>query len=443
MKINRLLSPKQLVSKVKHTLLAGLPGMGKGMAGESYVTQFVGEEKVFDLHSESRGEGMYYGLPQTDSGLLFRINYLTNGRLVRYNDKDNPKSKHIKNEIIMLRGKNLNKLTRLPKNIKVCMFNEEWVSNEDLKHFLAFNENQSGFLDMIFELVEDRHLNLSQLYKFLDTASKNKLSKPAKLLKQMGAHYMSINTIKRRARTLLRSGIFFNSLEEETDDIDNNNFYFLDLPKSLQEIDAITSFSTYLIEDEYIKYVAEAVLLKKFIELIETRQYDVPITFYIREANDFYYMGRNSPPYVVDIQESIEKILRKGRFLGGAKVTVIMDTQLLNDILRSVFNNFNKFICFRLPITDSKLLETKATIPTEYLYKLASCDVGQGMYVVNGGFEYLCLFIPTLHQKADPEFDVFRYLANIYGIKDYATTNFIKNIVEQEQQSLKIEGILA
>lgn len=442
MRINRLLSPKQLISKVKHTLIASLPGMGKGMFGEFYVSQFVGEEKVFDLHSESRGEGMYYSLPQTDFNHLWKISYLTNNRLVRYNDKDNPKSRHIKNEIIMFRGKNLSKLKKLPANVKVCMFNEQWVSNEDLKSFLAFNENQAGFLDMIFELVEDKHINLSQLYKFLDNASKNKMSKPAKLLKQMGAHYMSINTIKRRARTLLRSGIFYNSLEEKPEDIKNGKFYFLELEKSLQQIDTITSFSTYLIEDMYIKYVAEAVLLKKFIELIETRQYDIPITFYIREGNDFYYMGRNSPPYVVDIQESIEKILRKGRFLGGAKVTVIMDTQLLSDIPRSVFNNFNKFVCLRLPITDSKLLLTKATIPIDYLYKLASCDVGQGMYVVNGGFEYLCLFVPTLHQKADPEFDVFDYLGNIYGVKDYTTTNFINTIQELEEQRLEFEELI-
>jgi len=440
MKINRSLKPKQLSSKVKHTLISGLPGMGKGMFGEFYVSQFIGEEKVFDLHSESRGEGMYYGLPQTDSNLLQRISWLTNNVLVRYNDKKNPKSRQIKNEIIMLRGKNLSKMARLPANIKVCMFNESWVSNEDLKHFLAFNENQAGFLDMIFELVEDKHITLSQLYKFLETASKNKISKPAKLLKQMGAHYMSINTIKRRARTLLRSGIFHNSLEEKPED--TKQFYFLSLEESLKDMSTITSFSTYLIEDEYIKYVAEAVLLKKFIELIETRQYDVPITFYIREANDFYYMGRNSPPYVVDIQESIEKILRKGRFLGGAKVTVIMDTQLLTDLPRSVFSNFNKFICFRLPITDSKLLLTKATIPVEYLYKLASCDVGQGMYIVNGAFEYLCLFIPTLHQKADPEFDVFKYLGNIYGTKDYRQTFFIKNMEEQEQQPLVMSELL-
>ena len=441
MRINRLLSPRQHISKVKHTLIGGLPGMGKGMFGEFYVSQFIGEEKVFDLHSESRGEGMYYGLPQTDSGLLHKISYLTNNRLVRYNDKANPKSRHIKNEIIMLRGKNLSKLKKLPANIKVCMFNEDWVTNEDLKNFLAFNENQAGFLDMIFELVEDKHIKLSQLYKFLDIASKNKMSKPAKQLKQMGAHYMSINTIKRRARTLLRSGIFFNSLDEKQDDMEQEMFYFLNLADSLKDRDAITSFSTYLIEDHYIKFVAEAVLLKKFLELIETRQYDIPITFYIREANDFYYM-RNPPPYVQDIQDSIEKILRKGRFLGGAKVTVIMDTQLLNDLPASVFNNFNKFVCFRLPITDSRLLLNKATIPIEYLYKLASCDVGQGMYIVNGMFEYLALFIPTLHQKADPEFDVFAYLSSIYGIKDYAETDFLSDIEKQEQAPLLMQEIL-
>ena len=438
MRINRLATPKQIRSKTRHTLIAGLSGYGKGMFGEFYVAQFIGKEKVFDLHSESRGEGMYYGLPQTDSGLLYKIGYLTNNRLVRYNDRENPKSKQIKNEIIMLRGKVLAKFPILPENIKVTVFNEEWISNEDLKKFLAFNDAQSGFLDTIFEIFEDRHIKLSFLYNFLMKA-KDKKSKEYKLLKEMGAHYMIINTVKRRARTLLRSGIFFNSLEEKQSDL--KYFNFLDLSQSLKDLNTITSFSTYLIEDEYIKYVAESVLLKKFIELVETRQYDVPMLFYIRELNDFYWK-KNPEPYVIDVQVSIEKILRKGRFLGSAKVTVIGDTQLLSDIPDSVFNSFNKFLCFRLPIKDSQLLLRKATIPLDYLYKLASCDVGQGMYVVNGGYEYPCLFIPTLHMKAEPEFDVFAYLSSIYGSTNYKHSTYVQKIIEQETILTEKEAVI-
>ena len=428
MRINRLITPKQIVSKTKHTLIAGLSGYGKGMFGEFYATQFVGHEKVFDLHSESRGEGMYYSLPQTDSTMLRKIYYLSNSRLIRYNDIKDPKSKQISNEIIIFRGKLLSKLPQLPSNIKVTTFNEEWLTNEDLKKFLAFNDSQQGFLDSIFELFEDRHIKLSELYNFLMKAGRNKNGIESKALKEMGAHYMVTNIIKRRARTLLRSGIFFNALEETPEDM-QNYFHFLDLARSLKDINTITSFSTYLIEDEYIKYVAEAVLLKKFIELIETRQYSIPIVFYIREMNDFYYIV-TPPPYVIEIQQSIEKILRKGRFLGGAKVTVIGDTQLLDDIPDYLFNSFNKFICFRLPLKDSSKLLRKATIPQEYLYKLAGCDVGQGMFVANGAFEYLALFLPTLHQKSDPEVDVFAYLGRIHGIKDYADSSYVKKILE-------------
>jgi hypothetical protein len=397
------------------------------MFGEFYVSRFSGREKVFDLHSESRGEGMFYGLPQTDSGLLHRIDYLTNGILQR---------KSFPNEIVMFRGYNLLKLPVLPKNIKVCVFNEDWLTNEDLKKFLAFNESQSGFLDMIFELYDDKHIRLSELYEFLNRAAKDKKSKEAKELKNIGAHYMNVNTIKRRARTLLRSGIFFNSLEESSSDIDNGFFHYLNLEQSLRDVHLITTFSTYLIEDEYVKFVAEAVLLKKFIELIETRQTRTPILFYIREANDYYYM-KTPPPYVLEIQNGIEKILRKGRFLGGAKVTVVMDTQLLNDVPDTVFNSFNKFICFRLPIKDSEKLLRKATIPREYLIKLAMCEVGQGMYVVNGTFEYLCLFIPTLHRKADPEFDVFTYLSGTYGSIDYSKSKFLDLVLMLDK---KVKG---
>lgn len=415
MRVNFLLPPNVHYSKTKHTLIAGISGYGKGMFGEFYVSQFVGYEKVFDLHSESRGEGMYYGLPQTDSGLLRKMSYLT---------RDTLKRKTFKNEIIMFRGKNLAKMPSLPANIKITVFNEEWLTNEDLKRFLSFNEQQSGFLETVFEIHNDQHVTLSYLYEFLQDASANKKGQSATELRRYGVHYATINTIKRRVRLLLRSGIFFNKNEEDVQEM-NNYFCYLDVNSSIQDIESITTYSTYLIEDIYIKYVAEAVLLKKFLELIETRQFSIPVVVYIRELNDFYYMKHNAPSYVLDIQDSIEKILRKGRFLGGTKVTVIGDTQLLDDISDALFNSFNKFICFRLPVKDSEKLLRKATIPREYLYKLASCDVGKGMYVVNGTFQYLALFIPTLHKKADPDFDVFEYLCSIYGAKNYEDSSYV------------------
>lgn len=418
MRINRILPAKQHFSKTRHLLIAGLSGYGKGNVGEFIISQSIGKEKVFDLHSESRGEGMFYLLPQDDKKMLERIDWLTNGIL---------KPRTFPNEIIMFRGKNLFKIHELPKNIKVCVFNEKWVTNDDLKKFVSSSEKQSEFMETIYEIHNDKPITLSYLYDYLMKCS-DKKSKEAKQLKEYGSHYMTVNTIKRKCRTLLRSGIFYNSLEENLKDFETGYFQFLNLMDSLNDVDTITTFSTYLIEDEYIKYVAESVLLKKFIELIETRQSRVDILFYIREVNDYYY--KKSPEaYVLDVQSNIEKILRKGRSLGGAKITCVLDTQLLNDIPDSVFNGFNKFLCFRLPLKEVEKLLRKATLPKDIMYKMTRLEVGQCAYIINGGFEYYGEALPTLHKKHDPEFDVFKELINEYGMVNYNNTLFVKKLL--------------
>ena len=85
------------------------------------------------------------------------------------------------NEIIMFLGHNLKKFSTLPKIVKICVFNEDWVTNDDLKDFLAFNESQAGLLDTIFEIHNDEHMTLTEFYKFLIKTSEP-LSKERKKL---------------------------------------------------------------------------------------------------------------------------------------------------------------------------------------------------------------------------------------------------------------------
>ena len=59
----------QIRSKTKHMLVVGMSGFGKDMFSEGYVARMASKGyKVFDLNSESRGEGMYYSLLQDDFG---------------------------------------------------------------------------------------------------------------------------------------------------------------------------------------------------------------------------------------------------------------------------------------------------------------------------------------------------------------------------------------
>jgi hypothetical protein len=421
-RINRISGYQQIESKTKHTLIAGLSNSGKGMYGEWYVPKFVKKGfKVFDMNSESRGEGMLYSIKQNDFSYLRRLSYLTN---------DIVKPEAYKNEIIMFLGHNLKDIQVLPKNVKLCVFNENWLDNEDLKKLLAFNDPQSQFMDTIFELHGDKKIPLRYLYNFLKNAARSKDSEEAVALKQAGTHAGIASTIKRRIRSLLRSGLFHNSKEDM-----ENHFEYLNLAESLKQTDTITSFSTYLINDLYIRYVCINVLLKKFIELLERRQTTTPIVFYIREGNDFFYM-EDPQPYQVSIQNSIDKILRKGRSLGGSEVVVVMDTQLLNDLPISIFMGFDKFICFKLPTRDSMKLTWKADIPELYLKFLSKVKVGVGMIIAAGNFQYPIKFLPTSHKKADRNFDVFQYLISVYGEKDYSKTQFLNvTLLQSEDDS--------
>ena len=411
MRLNQLTKVLVLRSKTPHTLIGGISGFGKGVFGEDYCTKHIGEYKVFDINSHSRGEGMFYGFKQDDPKMLETLDYLSNGIL---------KPRAYKNEIIMFLGNNLKKIRRLPRNVKICVFNEEWLTNEDLKNFLAFNETQISLLDTIFEVNEDKHMTLTELYTYLMRVTLPN-SRERNMLKGFGgAHYMTINTIKRRARSLLRSGLFWNDEKDM-----KGYFHYLDLNESVRNFDAITTYSRYLIDNPYTSYVCMDVLIKKFIEYIELRESEAPMLFYIRELNDFYIM-KDPPQYVVEIQENIDKILRKGRFLGKSKIMLVTDTQLFNDIPTSLFNGFNKYITFRLPLNDSKKLLNKATIPPQFLIALSQLEVGYYLSVISGSFQYPCRALPTLHKKAEPDFDVFEHLTNMYGAKDYTYSNFLQ-----------------
>lgn len=412
MKLNKLTNVLILQSKTPHTLVAGISGYGKGVWSESYVTKHIGEWKVFDINSESRGEGMFYGFEQDSRAMISKIDYLSNNIL---------KPKAYPSETIMFLGNNLKKLKQLPNNVKVCVFNEEWITNEDLKNFLAFNESQTGFMDTIFEMHDDRHITLTEFYEYLMKVGNPKSKERTQLKEFGGGHYMVISTLKRRARSLLRSGLFWN----DSDDIPDY-FEFLDLRNSVNDVNKITSYSRYLIDNPYTSYVCMNVLIKKFIEFIELRESEVPILFYVRELNDFYRM-KDPPQYVIEIQENLDKILRKGRFLGKSKIMLVCDTQLLNDIPTYMFNSFNKYIVFRLPIGDSKRLLNKATIPPQYLLALSKLEVGYFMSVISGSFQYPVRALPTLHKKAEPDFDVFEHLTSLYGAKDYTNSKFISD----------------
>ena len=168
----------QLNSKTKHEIIFGGSGMGKGMYDEGYFTKHVSQGyKCIDLNSLDRGEGMFYGLKQDDFSLQRKIKMLTNDAI---------KPTAYKNEIVMFLGTGIRFMQNIPKNIKVCVFNEDDMDNEDLKNFIALTESQQAFMETFFDMCGNKKVPLQFLYDYMTNASKSKESKEWKLMSEKG-----------------------------------------------------------------------------------------------------------------------------------------------------------------------------------------------------------------------------------------------------------------
>ena len=407
---------EQLLSKTKHTLIVGISGYGKGNYGEDYAARTTRKGFVMlDINSQERGEGMYYGLPQTDSHMLYRTKTLTNGSI---------KPQSYDNKIWMFLGTGLKNLKKVPKNINICVFSEKWMDNEDLKNFIALNDTQRNYMEAFFELHANQKITLKYFYDFIQEAVQDKTSKKYQGLSMFGlTNYATMSTLKKRALWLLRSGLFYSDKKEVP-----SKFQYLNLEDDVKEGGKIVSYSTYLIEDDSIRQICIYMLLKKFLQLLASRKMAVPMCVYIREGGDFFNQ-RDETPYLWGIQNMIATIVRKGRSIGGSEIMVVLDTQYPSDLPDSMISGFNKKFAFRTSTTESKKFLRGADIPYLYLQKLSGADVGQGMAIVGGEYKYPIHCLPTSHKKAEPDFDVFSYLGGKFGWNDFNKSQFLELIM--------------
>jgi len=407
---------EQLPSKTKHTLIVGISGYGKGNFGEDYVARTTHKGfVVLDINSQERGEGMYYGLKQTNSHMLYKTRLLTE-------DVIQPQS--YENKICMFLGTGLKNLKKVPNNVQLCIFSEKWMDNEDLKNFIALNDAQRNYMETFFEMHANQKIPLKYFYDFMRKATHDHYSKEYIGLKDFGlTNYATLSTLMKRALWLLRSGVFYDNKVEVP-----SKFNYINLEEDVSKGGRIISYSTYLQEDDNIKQICIYMLLKKFLQLLASRKIATPMCVYIREGGDFYN-PRDDTPYIYGIQRMIEAIVRRGRSVGSSEIMVVMDTQYPSDLPDSLLSGFNKKIAFRTTTTESKKFLRSADIPYLYLLKLSGAQVGQSMQIVGGQFKYPVTTLPTSHKKADIDFDVFQYLGGKFGWTDYSNSKFIDIIL--------------
>lgn len=424
-KIRKIVMNEKVFSATNHLLVGGLSGYGKGMFIEKYITTKVGEYKVIDLYSEQRGEGMFYGFPQTNSNLIKKINLLSSYGL---------KPETYENEILMVRGSKLKKIKKLPANIRVVAFKEDLLTKEDIKNFVAFNESQRGLMDLIFSIDEsNKYMTLSEIKMALSEATQDRKSDAYKHLK--GLPRISMATVKRRVVSLLSSGIFC----DDTQDF-SEYFEVVDIKKVVSNKDVITSFNTLLLEGREEKGLALGMITKKLLERGENELFSyekkerTPILIYVRDASSFW---REDAPYLQLFKDNIEDILRLGRDLLW---TVILDTQLpISDLPLKIYTQFDRCFCLRVPFNEAKKLTRFADVNEVYLRKLSVCEKGIGMYLSSGLFKYPVRVVPTLHRKKEEGADVFRYLASKFSLRDFTGSSYL---VLEDNPPLKKDFVL-
>lgn len=389
-----------MFSPTKHCAIFGLSGFGKDVAGERYIAEKSGKFKVIDLFSEERGEGMLYSMPSSNYNMNKRLEWLSNKRL---------KPKGYDNEILMFLGTNLEYFPKLPKNIKIITFSEDDVTNDDLVDFLAFNESQRGLMDMILYNNSNKRMTFSSVERYLTLA---KIKETPENEEMKGSHRMTIFTILRRIASIKSSGLFHNK--------DSKYFHKFNFEDCVKDIKTISSFSTLLLPKEEQRGLALGILMKKVLEMRKKSKSRVPVLFYVRELSFFY--RKNVPTFYNLLKDSFNKILREGRDL---KYTLVINSQLPQDLPDYIFKQFNKVICLKIP--DPRILLRKAAIDPFTIKKLENLDEkGVGIYISSGKYRYPIYLPPTMHQKKQEGFDVFTYLGTKFGKIDYSCTEFLK-----------------
>lgn len=310
---------------------------------------------------------MTYFLKETDEKLIKRIHDLSNYRL---------EPKGFKTQIIMFAGERLEVIKEkdIPSQVQICSINEKDITIDDLKLLLANTENARNTIDYLISLFGN--MRLKELYDRLIIQDE----KDPNYIKGLG------NTkwgIIRNLAKWLKSPLF-----------DTKKYPPINFKKILGDIKTITSFSTYLQEDEDTKALIYGLILKKIFFAKRNKIIENIVNVYIREISNL--AGRNKISHNYTLSEKyILRILREGRDYGAY---LFCDTQRANDLLPIMRRQFGIHIAMRQDLKEVK----------EYLLELQEIDditlskiphLGRGEAIICTGIEYFypILFPPTLH----------------------------------------------
>jgi len=379
--------PSEIKSLVRHTIVSGKSGSGKSNACEWILTNYfeIGKTKSIDVYDDGRHENMLYGLEENDNVMLKKTYELTG----KY-------SKSYPNQIIVIGGKGIEYRRKLPSNLTLMSFDYEDLNIDDLFYLLGRSEKLEGFLASVSNIYGD-NINMKQLYDLLTKGKIDGIKPNKKPYIPDAIRGMVIRNIRR----WLNSGMFSETLPK------------INFKTIMSDLSCITSFSTFLLDEEESKRTAYGLILKKIYEIKKKREVKNRINVYIREMSEFFEPNWDlSKKYIL-------KILRQGRDIG---VDLLTDMQRVFDIPSKYRRQFGLIIQLRTDFEDSeKLLSFQSGIPIRYLRKSSTWGAGEGILLTGATWEYPIIFPPCHHCHKKEYYDVLKMLGDKFGWVTYST----------------------
>ncbi|MFC1648870.1 ATP-binding protein [Nanoarchaeota archaeon] len=377
--------PTKLFSFTDHMLVSGKSGSGKSNTCEFLATQQVGKVKVIDVYDDGRHENFLYGLPEQSPKLIYKM--------LRYSDEQIlPRT--YQSECFMIAGNRLQYIKKLPANIQVVSLDEDTLNISDLYYLLGHSDSSRALLSQL--QFEQGDMSLRELLEFLE--------QPDDTLKKMGVHFMSKYSILRSIKRWIGSGMF------------SDDFPKLDIKKVLKDKKTITSFSSYLLEEESQKALFYGLLLKQVLDAKRWHQTKHRVLVYVREISNF--VGSYSGAEWSMAQKNLLSILREGRDVG---VTLLADTQRARDLHPSFRRQFGTIVQMKADLADADTVREVVDVPQGIIRKIPKLKVGEGLVLSGSHYYYPCFFLPARHMHKKPHLNIMRLLSNIHGTVDYSS----------------------
>ena len=390
-RINRFHGNNQIKTYNPHVMIVGKSGSGKSNTGSYLLTEeWRKGKKCFDLIDNGRFENATYSIKEHDPFMCKLIKQV-------YNGKRSPVE--VVSEVVLVKGKRLEFLKNmaLPRNMDIRTLDPDTVRVNDIIEFIATTEPSKQLAFYITDKYPE-----SNILEFLEILGQEHML-PER------THPMALATLKRNTKNLLNSGMF------------DDDFQRIDIRKMIQDADKITSFCTWLLEEEDHEAIFYGLILKLIVREKMKLKSDMgsdiekdpnPLAVYIREVHKFF--GKHVSDYYKFAQRELLRCIREGRDL---KIKILCDTQKLTDLDGPFRAQFALTINMNVDNNEAEKLKDIKGLPPDVVKEISKLKKGWAVVIDSETFHYPVQFAPAMHHHKREGENIFKLLGSKFGFK--------------------------